>query len=422
MKKAIFFFIIVNFLCCSEVWAQQVHLTIDEAIALALRDNRDILLKSEDVKKAKLKIAESRADIFPSINFTASRTDTRGYYAEDVDSTSTQSTIKQYLYKGGKTTNTIEQDKYKLAVKEAILDKTRLEIALNAKKAFYALLLSMDFRDLNKSILENTMQHLEYVKARYRSGEASMSDVLKIESSLGSIRQVYEVSFNQTESGAVLLKNLLYLDEKVDIVPDSKFVYETRDIEYDKALLAAVGARPEIKQYVAQESADRKAIEIAKADNRPSIYASWDYYSRSTTTLTFSPSRGWQDYNVAGVTFSWPIFDGWATKAKVEQAIADLRETQLLKEKTVRDITQELKDAYLSLKNAISKVEAAGSELALYSDNLSTAKQRYVEGIVSLLDMNDAALKYDISAFNKKQAIYDCTISRSNLDKATGGM
>jgi outer membrane protein TolC len=420
MKKAVVFLIVVNFLCCSEVWAQQIHLTIDEAIALALRDNRDILLKSEDVKKAKLKIAESRADIFPSINFTASLTDTRGYYTKDIDSTSTQSTIKQYLYKGGKTTNTIEQDRYKLAVKEALLDKSRLEIALNVKKAFYALLLSMDFRDLNKSILENTMQHLDYAKARYRSGEASMSDVLKIESSLGNIRQVYEVSFNQAESGAVLLKNLLYLDEKVDIVPDSKFVYEPRDIEYDKALLAAVGARPEIKQYGAQESADRKAIEIAKADNRPSVYASWDYYSRSHASAT--TTRGWNDYNVIGLTFSWPIFDGWATKAKVEQAIVDLRETQLLKEKTVRDISQELKDSYLSLKNAISKVEAVESELVLYSDNLSTAKQRYEEGIVSLLDMSDAALKYGVSEFNKKQAIYDCIISRSNLDKATGGM
>jgi outer membrane protein TolC len=118
---------------------------------------------------------------------------------------------------------------------------------------------------------------------------------------------------------------------------------------------------------------------------------------------------------------TWPIFDGWATRAKVEQAIIGLKETQLAKEKVVKDIALELKNAYLGLKNAIARIRTVDSELGVYSDNLSGVAEKYRQGIASLLDNEDAALKYEISSFNKKQAIYDYIIAQSSFDKATGG-
>lgn len=422
MKKLILLLVIFIFLLCPVLKAEEISLTLEEAITIALRENRDILLKAEDVKKAKAKISEAKASLFPTLNFTGSTTDTRGYYSKDLKQTTTQATLKQYLYKGGKTINTIEQNKYKLEVSHALLAKTKIETVLDVKKAFYTLLLAVEFYKLNKSIVENIEEHINSIKERYKSGQASEADILNIESSLSSAQETYEVSLNQVESSQVLLNNLLYLDEDTKINPDAEFNYEPIEIAYDEAFLKTMENRPEIKQYDAQVKADKKAIEIAKADGRPSIYASWDYYSRSTTSLSFSPSKGWQDYNIIGVTFSWPIFDGWATKAKVEQAIIDLKETQLLKEKTVKDMALELKDAYLDLKNAISKLKENESDLKVYGDNLKSMNEKYKQGIASLVDMDDANLKYDISMFNKKEVIYDYVIAKDSFDKATGGI
>lgn len=425
MKKSGLFLIIFGFIpyfvLCAEI-IEKIPLTLDEAVAIALRDNREILLKAEEVKKAKFKISEAKAELFPTLDFSSSLTYARRYYPKDIRQTTTQTTLKQYLYKGGKTINTIKQNEYEFEVSQALLDKTKLEIVWDVKRAFYTLLLAQGFTRLNKEILENATQYLNYVKVRYKNGQASESDILKIESSLGSIRQAYEASLNQAESSLALLKNLLYLDEEVEITPVGEFTYEPKEIAFDEAFLKAMQARPEIKQYEAQSQADKKAIEVAKSDSRPSVYASWDYYSRSTTSLTFSPSRGWQDYNIVGVTFVWPIFDGWMTKAKIEQAIVDLSQTQILKEKTVRDIALELKNAWLSLKNAIAKIEAAESEVKLYADNLQAVKQKYNRGITSPLDLNDTILKYDVSLFNKNEAIYDYVVAKSSFDKAMGAL
>ncbi len=413
------FLIMVGFMPCITLRAEGVSLTLDEAVAIALRDNRDILLKTEDVKKAKEKIAEAEAGFLPTLNFTGTWSDTKGYYSKDLAQTSTQTTFKEYLYKGGKTINTIEQKKYDLEVAGALLDKTKLETVLNVKKAFYTLLLAQEFCDLNKSIVENIQEHLGSIKERYKNGQASESDLLSMQSSLNNVQQVYEASLNQAESSQTLLKIFLFIDEDIKITPDAEFSYEPREIAFEEAFLKAMSTRPEIKQYQAQEEADKKAIEIAKSDNRPSIYASWDYYSRSHLAAT--TAKNWSDYNVIGITFSWPVFDGWATRAEVEQAIIDLKETQLTKEKTIRDVSQEFKNAYLDFKNSTAKLQTVEADVKVYSDNLISTNKKYGQGIASSLDLKDAGLKYGISLFNKKQAIYDYIITKGSFDKATGG-
>jgi len=420
MKKPTLFLIIFIILLPFTLRAEEISLTLDEAIMIAIRDNRDVLLKTEDVKKAKQKISEAKGGILPTLSFTGNWTDTRGYYNKDLGQATTQTTLKQYLYKGGKTINTIEQDRYKFKVSQALLDKTKLETVLNTKKAFYTLLLAREFANLNKNIMHNTKAHLETLKTRYQYGQSSQSDVLNIQESLSRVAEVYETSLNQADASAAVLKNLLYLDETVSIKPLDEFIYEPRDVAYSEGFLEALKARPEIRQYAAQESADKKAIEVAKADNRPNIYASWDYYSRSHATA--ATPRGWNDYNVLGLTFTWPIFDGWATKAKVEQAITDLKETQLLKEKTIKDIALELKNAYLDLKSAIAKIKSAQDQINLYQDTLSVTKDKYNSGIASSLDLNDASLGYEVSLFNQKQAIYDYILAKASFDKATGGI
>jgi len=400
--------------------AEEVSLTLDEAIAIALRDNRDVLLKAEEVKKAKEKIAEAQASLFPNLTFTGGWTDTRALYTKDSSQTATQATLKQYLYKGGKIINTIEQNKYKLVVSSALFDKTKLDVVLNVQKAFYTLLLAEEFTHLNKGIVDNTRQHLNSQEARYQDGQASESDILKIKESLSSVDEAYQASLNQVEASQELLRDLLYLSKDLQITPRAQFSYEPKEIAYDEGFLKAMQKRPEIRQYEAQEKADKKAIEITKADNRPSIYASWDYYSRSHVSAT--ATRNWNDYNVLGLTFSWPIFDGWATKAKVEQAIIDLKATQLLKEKVTKDIALELKNAYLDLKNAIARLNSIQAEIEVYKNALSVIEKKYKAGIASSLDLDDVSLGYAVSLFNQKLADYDYILAKAGFDKATGGM
>jgi outer membrane protein len=402
--------------------AELASLTLDEAISIALRDNRDILLSKESIEKAKASIKEAQAAALPALDFSASRLITQELRPKPYSTTEIHAGLEQVIFASGRIINTIKYNQYQKEVQQALLDSAKLEVVLNVKKAFCTLILAKDLRELNKSILENTEQHLNSIEERYKNGQASETDILNIKASLRTIKQEYDSSSSQVEAAQALLRKLLYLDGSVDIGPIGEFVYQPVEIAYDKAILEAMAKRPEIKQFEAQVKAGKKAINIARAGNLPSVYAIWDTYSGDRFITSTGGTAKWKNYNVYGIVLSWPLFDGFATQAKIEQAVIDLKETQLSKERMIKDIAFQVKESYLSLKDTISQIEAVEAEVALYTDNLSMVKQKYQEGITSFLDVGDAQLKYALALFNKKQAVYDYIVAKAGFDKATGGV
>ena len=408
------------FLVSSAFADESITLSLDEALAIALRDNREVRLSQEKLAQEKSKVAEAKSAFWPEISLNTTATRTRGLYRKDINSYSFSTGIKQYLYKGGKTVNTLHKAEYETRAQEAVVDKATSEIALGVKKLFYTLSIAKELTQLNKEILENTKAYLATITARYEKGEVSESEVLKVKVSVSSYESIYEAALNQMHSAIALLKSALYIEEDAVVDIQNGFEYTPREIAVDEAILNALRLRPEIKQYEAQYEADKAQVEITKSENRPTVYGSFDYYSRSTTSLSFSPSKGWQDYNLVGLTLSWPIFDGWATKHKVEQAVSTLKQDSILQEKLKMDIATQVKEAYLSLKSAIAIIEPKKKDIELYTDNLTVAQAQYQKGILSELGLKDAKLKLSVSQFNQKQALYDCLVAKARLENAMG--
>lgn len=422
-KRAIFLIMCVMYahtLCAQS--AQEIELTLDEAIACALRENRAILFQAEDVRKAKAKLKEARAGLFPSLTMSASRATTRGLYEDSFSSTSTHLGARQNLFTGGKTIYTIEMNQYGVSVSQALLDKAKLEVVARVQKVFYTQLLTQELVTLNAHILENAKSHLVMLEQRYRKGLVSQSDILKAQEGISRTQEAYEASVNQAQAALALLKNLMYIEEAVSLSIRGSLQCEPREIVYDEAFLKAMQQRPEIRQYEAQIQSAKKATEIARSGTRPTIYASWDYYYSSADKQVLSAPGQWGDYTTFGVTVSWPFFDGLATRAKVEQALADLKEARLKGEQTKRDIGLELKEAYLALKNALAGIRAFESEVAVYKDFSLSAQKKYKEGVASSLELDDARLGLRIAEFNALQAQQEYLMAKVSFDKATGGL
>jgi outer membrane protein len=400
--------------------AEEISLTLDETITIALRDNRAILLRAEDVKKAKYGISEAQASLFPGLTAGAGWSDTRGLYDKDVGVYSAQVGVKQILYAGGKIVNAIKVSEYVYESAQAVLDQAKQDTVYMVTQAYYTLLLSRSAAGLNKTVLENTQEHSRVVSARYSQGQASESDALRIKSALSGMLQEYEASVRQTETAQEVLRNLLYLDAGVNIKPNYQFKYKEQDLAYDKAFIKALQVRPEIRQAEAQRKIAAHSLEVAKAGNRPTIAAGWDYYARSAALTGTAKNRN--DYNVLGISISWPVFDGWATKAKVEKAILDVKEAQLQREKLNKDISLDLKTAYVGLSDSIERMKSIEDQVLVYKDTVAVMQKKFDEGIASSLDVHDAMLAYDISLFNQTQALYDYLTAKAAFDKATGGV
>lgn len=423
--KIFFFLFFSGIVSCwffPAAYAAEWDLGPDEAVEVALRDNREVLIKAKDVEQARARVSGAKAAFFPTLSATAAWTNTLGFYPKALSSVSTQTTLKHYLYRGGEPANSVRQKTYEVEASEAVLDRTKLEIAFEVQTAYFALAFARVFRHLNYRIAANAQAHLRAAEARYAKGEVPESDMLEIKSTLKNIRSAYLASLHQAEAAQHLLGKLLNLDEDVRVRPQGVLDSSGESFVLEEAFLRAQEERPEIRQYRAEAEAKRLAVEVARSGQRPSVYASWDYYSRSTTSLTFAPSKAWQDYSVAGLTFSWPVFDGWATKAKVEEALAGLQAAELAREHAWRDIVLEIKNDYLDLRDALAKIKAAQAGVAFYKDLFLRTKARYQGGLSNSLELDDALLKYEVAVFNSADAVYDYCIARVRFHKAQGGI
>lgn len=400
----------------------EIQLTVEDAVALALRDNRDILLQKGDIEKAKGSLEQSRAARRPKVTVGGSWDVTSGYYSKDIAMLSAQGSVAQTLYQGGAIVSSIKQAEAGMTIEEAVLDGAKLDTALAVQKGFYTLLLAYRFRDVNMRIMENSREHLAIAEEKYRKGEIAQSDVLDARARCSTTEDAYTASLVQVDSACAILDTLLSLDATVRIVPQGEFAYDPRILAYDEAFAKAIADRPQMREQEARVESQKHAIEIARSQGRPSVTASWDYYSKSRNALGLTTAKGWSDYNVVGLAVSWPIFDGWQTRAKVEQETIGLKQANLLREKVRTDIILEVTQAYLAIADAISGIRASEADIAVYRENLAVANNRFNQGLISVTGLDDADLKYRIAAFNREQAIFDYIIAKSTLEKATGGI
>lgn len=403
--------------------AEEIVLTLEEALLIGLRQNYDVLLKEKQIRMAKEKIEQAKGALLPSLGAYFNIIHNRQLYSKNYTQANASLNAKQVLYSGGRIINTIKLTENNFEIAQAILDQTKKQTIYNIAKAFYSLLLTEELIRLNKDILENTQEHLKTLELRYQNGQASELEVLKIKDSLKKIEEALKLSLNQAISGQEFLKNLLNLDNQIRLKAQGKFEYPAQqEIALDQALLTALSQRPEIKQYEAQIKSAEKKAKIAKGENQPTIFAAWDYYARSHSSGVSGVNKNPNDYQTLGLTLSWPVFDGWQTKNRIQEALLEIQQSQIAKEKLLKDIKLELQNAYLKLKNALEQIKTKETESETYAANLKSIQEKYAQGIASHLDLADAQLQNNIASFNKIEAIYQYLVAKLDFEKATGGI
>jgi outer membrane protein len=125
----------------------------------------------------------------------------------------------------------------------------------------------------------------------------------------------------------------------------------------------ALDSNPALKSRELAVEAANKEIETARAAHLPTLSANLGYSDSSTWGTSSSdgfnfPATSSSDGSRIGLTFSVPIFTGFATQSRVRQAVhqRDAAADQLEQQK--RAITRQTRSAYRSLEAGKAEVEA----------------------------------------------------------------
>ena len=421
MKKIIFALLII-FCINNSAFANEsgdiTNLSLQDCLNIALNNHPSLKKSKGSVKSARALIEQTKATNRVKVSATA-RTGLNGdyqYWDDRYHSGTLSITASKIIYDTNVNKLNLEIQNENLAGVLESERQTQLDVAANAKKAYYDLVLKILARDVEREKLKNLEQHLITAKGIYEVGNSSYIDVTKAEADAASSN----VSLLKAENDILLSQEALKIAMGITDLEDFDLILSTNLILPEKAgevqdiLKIAMNDRADYKKI--QHTLRQRELEIKAAarSNSPTITASVgsDLSKREASNAT-------RDYNAA-LSMNIPIEDGGLTKAKIESARAQLEQDMADEESLRNTITHDVKSAAFSLSNAIERAKSSEKSVQYAEENLTLAQGRYEVGVGDALEVSDAVKALADSRYTLYQAVYDAQTARADLDLALG--
>jgi outer membrane protein len=415
-------------------------LTLDDAIHLALTNNRSLNIASLDVDKSRLEIDEFKTKRLPSFSTSVlgsqlltevSFTFKKGTFGDFADTgpipnkdTKITTPRRPTAYVVSQATQPLSQlYKINLGIRAQELSSRitneklraqRQSVIKNVKEAYFAVLQAESSLEAAEANIRQYLELDRVVLERVSQEAALKSDSLEVKAKLSNEQYALVQLRNTLDTRKEYLNDLLGRDIRtefhVEAVPAASF----EEIELRIAQEKALARRPEIKQAelsVQQASYDRR---IARADYIPDLGIAFNYLS--PFNVEFLPK------NVAsiGLELKWEPWDWGRRKTVINekkivetQAQAQLQDTQA---KVIMDVNgrfRKLNESRMLIGVAKSSREAAQQRLVEVTN-------KYKEQSVLLSDvLQQQAL--GASAQDKyQQALLGFWTARADFEKSMG--
>lgn len=384
---------------------EPLELSVEEVRQRALQSNRGVRSAREEVNKAKFEIVAARAGAFPEINLS-------GYFRRDfsiaplyfeADGEIQQLTfgfknnfgasvsLRQPLWEGGKVFTAFKIAKQYHRYAEIGADQVGAVAVYDAELLMYQAILNEARLVVLKQALTTAEKNLEVVEAHYSQGMVSRFELLRA----GVERSNILPRILGAESEVRLSKKRLQAFLDIDLYQPVVLIEP-----YDDTALAnlptlefftetALASRRELQQIDLMVDMTRLAVKVARADYYPSL-AAVSNYSWQSQSDEFTLGKNEATSFTAGLTLSFPVFDGGATRGAVGKIKAEHRQSLINQQEMADQVRLEVEQAYDRLLQSRKMLEIHAETIAQAEEGLRIADLRYEAGEGTLLEVLSA--------------------------------
>ena len=434
MKKI--FSLIITFSVALLAQSKTTTLTIEDAIKLALEKNSELKIAKMEIEKSEQKLREARSGLFPKIDLGSQY---QRFIDKPVIFLPPGSPFGRTLVIGAdnsyQTNLQISMPLFTLPLYEGIgLASVALEIAEknfisvknkiigDVKKSFLAVILTRETKNVIEQSLINAEENFENIKRLNVAGTLSDYDVLRAEVQVENLKPIVIQMENNYKLSLEALKVAIGLDAnqnidvagEIDLDDKYKIPTETELIE------ELIQNNPTIAILDKQVQLNDRNVSLEKSTSLPSLAGFGNYqYQTQANDFKFS-EYNWVKTFVLGLQLQIPIFNGFKTQARVNQAKIELN--QAIEQK--RNITEAIKTQALSIlyrgQQALKRIEVQNKTVRIAQEGYEIAKRRLENNIGTQLEVNDAELALRQAKLNRLQAIYDFKVAEVELETILG--
>ncbi|UCE08450.1 MAG: TolC family protein, partial [bacterium] len=250
---------------------------------------------------------------------------------------------------------------------------------------------------------------------RFASGLVPKLELLRAQVQLkNSQSSMEEAQSNLTKSKIFLAKIIGRDDENISIT--GTFSYESVSIDEENLITRAQKIRSDLKILQLQQEINQNQIKLARSGNKLNFFL-FSNYTVQNGFDPMDPDRFIDNWNV-GVQVSLPLFDGFVTSHKVQQARLQFQTVQL-QEQEIRDLIRlQVRQALITMKQSEHKIANQQQNITLAKEALQVAETQYQNGLVSSLEVLDAQQTLSQSELMHTQASFNHIMAKLDLSRA----
>jgi outer membrane protein len=285
--------------------------------------------------------------------------------------------------------------------------------------SYYAYLASIEAQKNAQDSITAITSQLNQTKLQYEAGTTLKSDVLSLDVQLAEAQEAELRATNGIELAKTSMANLLGLSsfQTFTVAPSSSLLAKPKPpASFNDLLDQAMAQRPEIKAAANQVEISLRKLKSEQGAYLPKADA-YVSYGQNSSSPGFSSSK---ENVTAGVTVEMDLFSGFNTQQRVraaERKAAEARETE---RKTKLAIEQEVKIAFLKLKEALARLHVTEASVLSANEALRLVNEERRAEVVTVTRYIESETARNKAQSNIIAAHYDALSAEAALKKAIG--
>jgi len=431
-------------------------LTLDDALALAARQSRDLALARADAGLADADALSAFSGVLPRLDLTGSggrqflgpTTVTAAFPVIDF-AAQTVNFVQQAVpvpstdyeaYSLGlrlqqpllapSTWSQIGQARATSRAAARTYDEARLAVAFDVTRRFYELLKATRSLGVLQRAAARSEELVGRSEALFEAGRAPRSDALAAKVNLGNDRIAVEQARLRLDGARADLAVALGQpgDAPLEVVAPAALEGPSlpggEPPPLDGLVITARSHRPTLAAAAAQVEAADAAASAADRAWSPTISALVTY-DRTGSVATgkdgiFDDPRR-QYTATAQVVLAWNVFAGRSTEAAQRRAAISAERARTSAGKADDGVAREVANARQAVLTLTRQVALAADNLVAAQQGAALARDRLEAGAASQLEVRDAALKLTQAELALLQARIDHAVAAADLGRAVGG-
>lgn len=391
--------------------APALRLSLDETVALFLRQNLDLLMAKFGIESAKGQQITARLFPNPVASIGTLSAFTQGRTLGNSGAIVSQ--VQQLFELAGKRGYRIESAGFGTQSVEAAFEDAVRQLTFTVKDAYNRTQLAQRRLALAEENRDRFSRILDVNTIRFKKGYIAEVDLIRIRLQFIDFQSQVIQSLQEGETARADLRQLLRLSPATALELTSEFDYKRIDPDIGRLRTVALDARPDVRSkrfIMSQREADLK---LAKAYRIPDVTVGAGYSVQGPK----GPDNPGQVALSLGVPL--PLFNrnqGGIIQAEVavQTAEADLS-------KTLNQVENEVDVAYKNLLQSRRLVEAfLGGVLDDARSTFTIVERAYERGGATILDLLDAARTSRTIQQNYFEALFNYQRNVIQLESAVG--